>query len=650
MTNIIAGVVDRDAVDESTRPQDDFYRHANGTWLDNHVIPADQASDGAFYQLHEQSLRDCRKLIEQCPDSRITALYQAYMDTEAIDRAGLAPLQADFAAIDAATNHRDLAHLLTRFAKEGKGGWLTFFVSAHPDNPDVNILKAYQYGLGLPERDYYFEDAHAPIRDLYVKYVEKVLELTGFDEAAARATALVQCETNLAEAHWSNVESRDATKTHNILTAAEFATLGAYDWDAVWNILGISPTIIHVYQPSFITKAAEWWQGTDVAVLQNWMRFHLVNSFGYILPAKLRQARFDFYGKALAGQEQLPERWKQAVSYIDSAMGFELGKYYVEAHFPQAAKAQMDDLVADLIQAYRESISDLQWMGDKTKALALQKLTQFTSKIGFPNKWRDYSDLQFSEDDSLLQMDAKVSAFRFREETAKIDQPVDREEWHMTPQTVNAYYSPTANEIAFPAAILQPPFFDPTADAAINYGAIGAVIGHEIGHGFDDQGAKYDGTGALKNWWTDADEAAFQARTRALIDQYSAYSPAQLPAECRVNGKLTIGENIGDLGGLTIAWKAYLNHLEKQGLTLASAPIIEGVTAAQRFFYSWARIWRSKVRLEMAKQLLVVDPHAPAEFRCNGVLVNMDAFVEAFDVVPGDGMWRAENERIRIWS
>ena len=653
-SKLIAGVIDPAGEDKSVRPQDDFYRHANGAWIDNHVIPADQAADGEFHQLRQNALKQCREIIEACSEGeeerKIAILYKAYTDLEALERAGLSPLQDHFTRIEEADSQQ-LEALLGQFGREGIGGWLDLFVDASPDDPELNILKAYQGGLGLPDKAYYEEDSYRESRSQYRDYIAKLFELTGFSNPTERAQSVFDFELALAHCHWPIAQCRQVDKTHNLLSANEIEQLApTFNWAEFWRASGIAPTTVHVYQPSFIEGAGKVWHDASAETIKNWLRFHLVSGEAPRLPKSLREARFDFYGRKLAGQEEMPPRWKGGVSFVDSALGFALGKLYVKKHFPPQAKKLIDDLVADLLAAYKDAISTLDWMSPQTRERALEKLSLFTPKIAYPEKWRDYSKLDLSEDDSLPLLAQKVAEFYFNRELAKIDKPVDHSEWYMTPQTVNAYYSPSSNEIAFPAAILQAPFFDPEVDAAVNYGAIGAVIGHEIGHGFDDQGAKYDGHGALHNWWNPEDEAAFSERTASLIDQYSAYSPAALEDTYKVDGELTIGENIGDLGGLGIALRAYKHHLQKQGLTLKEAPEIDGLTALERFFYSWARIWRSKKHKELAIQLLATDPHAPDEFRCNGVLSNLDAFAECFNVQPGDGMWIAPQERIKIWS
>ena len=651
---LIAGVIEPEAQDKSVRPQDDFYRHANGAWIDEHVIPSDQAADGEFHQLRQNALRQCRELIESCGDSdeerKISILYRAYTDLDAIEKAGTQPLQEHLRLIEQ-TQRADFETLLGKLGREGLCGWLDVFVDASPDDPETNMLKVYQGGLGLPEKAYYEDESYEEVRGQYRDYIAQIFTLAGFSEEADRAQSVFNFERALAKAHWPIAECRDVAKTHNLLPASQLKELAPdFDWDQWWEASGIAPTTLHVYQPSFIEGAGKVWaQATDEQI-RDWLRFHVISAQASQLPEAFRKARFDFYGRKLSGQEEMPPRWKSAVSFVDSAVGFALGKLYVAKHFPPESKKLIDELVEDLLAAYKEAISTLDWMGPLTRERALEKLSLFTPKIAYSDKWRDYSELELSETDSLPQLSQKVAEFYFNREVGRIGKPVDHSEWYMTPQTVNAYYSPSSNEIAFPAAILQAPFFAPDVDAAVNYGAIGAVIGHEIGHGFDDQGARYDGHGALHNWWSKQDEAAFNARTSSLIDQYSQYSPAALDDKFKVDGRLTIGENIGDLGGLGIALRAYKKHLEKESLTLQDAPTIDGLSALERFFYSWARIWRSKKHNELAIQLLATDPHSPDEFRCNGVLQNLDEFADCFHVQPGDGMWRDPADRIRIWS
>jgi putative endopeptidase len=526
-------------------------------------------------------------------------------------------------------------------------------------NPEEYKVYLSQSGLGLPDEAYYREDQYAPVRDKYAPHVARMLRLAGVgeglghgadfdaDEAAARVLAL---ETKLAAHHWDVVKDRDATLTYNPTTLTELAERApGFDWKAWATALGApegAMDAIVVREPSYAEGLAELWQSEPLADWKLWTAFRLVSARAPYLDDATVEANFDFYGRTLSGAQEVRERWKRGVALVEGALGEAVGEQYVARHFPPSHKERMDVLVANLVAAYRESITALDWMTDETKAKALTKLEKFTPKIGYPVKWRDYSALVVEADD-LVGNVRRSNAFDLDRELGKVGKPIDRDEWFMTPQTVNAYYNPGMNEIVFPAAILQPPFFDPDADDAVNYGGIGGVIGHEIGHGFDDQGSKYDGDGRLEDWWTAADREEFEKRTKALIAQYDAFVPAQLgPDGQHVNGGLTIGENIGDLGGLSIALKAYRIAL---GGSLDDAPEVDGLSALQRVFLGWAQVWQSKGRDEEVVRRLATDPHSANEFRCNGVVRNVDEFHATYGVQEGDALWLAPEERVRIW-
>ncbi len=503
-----------------------------------------------------------------------------------------------------------------------------------------------QSGLGLPDESYYREDRFADIRAKYREFVAAMFPLAGFDDAAERTDHVIALETALAAEHWDNVTTRDSQKTYNKMPWAEIAGLAhgtdLQHWvDAIDAPAGAFETVV-VREPSFITGLVALLHREPVEAWKDWLRWQVVRGSAAYLTSALSATNFSFYGTALTGAPKQRERWKRGVSLVEGAMGEAVGRIYVQEHFDETSKAKMDDLVANLVEAYRQSITALDWMTDETRARALDKLDKFTPKIGYPVKWRDYSALSVDPTDLLGNVRA-VASFQVDRELGKIGKPIDRDEWFMTPQTINAYYNPGFNEIVFPAAILQFPFFDANRDAAANYGAIGAVIGHEIGHGFDDQGSQYDGDGRLQNWWTEADRAAFEDRTKALIAQYDALVPTEVP-DGHVNGALTIGENIGDLGGLSIAWKAYLLSLDGQ-----EPPVVDGLSGAERFFLSWAQAWRMAIRPEEAARLLSIDPHSPTEFRCNQVVRNIDGFYEAFGVTEQDAMYLDPAERVAIW-
>lgn len=669
--------IDRDALDPSVRPQDDLYRHVNGRWLAEHVIPGDRAADGAFRKLHDEAEEQVRAIIEELGSdaaggtagthgtagtrgaegttagtaAQIGALYASFMDTETVERLGLDPIRDELAAIDAATDRAALTTLLGELQRTGGAGAVGFWVDNDDKDPERYVVYLMQGGLGLPDEAYYREDQYAPVREKYRAHVARMLGLSGLDEAAAQAGAehVLALETELAASHWDVVKDRDADLTYNPMTLAELAEHAPeLDWRAWATALGVPEGAFDqlvVREPDFAVGLARTWAQAPVERWQAWFRFHLVSARAPYLHDELVQANFDFYGTVLSGTTELRERWKRGVALVQGALGEAVGQVYVERHFPPEHKARMLELVDHLVAAYRESIQGLEWMGEETRAKALSKLASFTPKIGYPDRWKSYEGLEVRADD-LVGNVRRSNAYEQDRELRKIGRPVDREEWFMTPQTVNAYYNPGMNEIVFPAAILRPPFFDPEAEDAVNFGGIGAVIGHEIGHGFDDQGSKYDGAGRLEDWWTEQDRAEFEKRTGALIAQYAAFSPEQLGDEHRVNGALTIGENIGDLGGLSIALTAYRIAL---GRPLEEAPVIDGLTGVQRVLLGWAQVWQTKIRDEELVRRLATDPHSPAEFRCNGVLRNVDEFYEAYGVGPDDALYLAPEERVRIW-
>ncbi|MFC4556187.1 M13 family metallopeptidase [Georgenia faecalis] len=652
------------AMDRTVRPQDDLYRFINGTYIREHTIPADRARDGAFMVLRDLSEQRVRDIItDAAADDAVTGeakqigdLYASFMAEERIEALGTGPLQPDLELVTAALDKDALARAMGSLWTTGVGGAAALFVDNDFNDPDRYTVFLWQGGLGLPDESYYREDAHAQTRVAYVAHVAAMLALSGLvteDEAMGAAERVMAVETRLAAGHWDKVKSREADLINNPRTWAEVVeSAPGFPWD-LWRESmdlpdGAADQAI-VGMPSYLTHLAAAWEELDVDSLRMWLLWHVVSARAPYLPAAFVEEHFDFYGRTLTGAPELRERWKRGVALVEGAMGEAVGKIYVERHFPPEHKARMRELVDNLIEAYRESITGLDWMGEETKRRALDKLEAFTPKIGYPDRWRDYSALETDPADLLGNM-RRAENFETQRNLAKLGEPVDRDEWFMPPQMVNAYYNPTMNEIVFPAAILQPPFFDAEADDAWNYGGIGAVIGHEIGHGFDDQGSKYDGTGRLQDWWTEQDRAEFESRTRALIAQYDAFSPAQLDGSHHVNGALTIGENIGDLGGLAIAITAYEIALRKRGLSgLDEAPVVDGLTGLQRIFYSWGRVWQQKARDAEVIRLLSIDPHSPNEFRCNGVVRNLDTFVEAFDVQPSDALYLPPEERVRIW-
>ncbi len=647
---LLAAGLDLSHQDTSIRPQDDLYRHFNGSWLKTAVIPADRASDGAFITLRIQSEARVREIIEGATGSdeatKISNIYKSFMDADAVNAKGGAPIAAELAEVDAISSLTDFTSTLSKLEARGVSGIFGTFIYADMKDASTNILYLQQGGISLPDEAYYREEKYADIRTAYVAHVEAMFTLAGVSNPAQNAAKVMALETSIASHHWDQVKDRDATLTYNKMNRAEVkALMPAFDWE-LYLTAGEIPSIVLdsviVQQPSFFEGLGTILASFDLDAWKAWLKWHIISGAAPYLSDDFTNENFAFFGKTLSGTPELRERWKRAVSMIEGSLGEAVGKVYVQKYFPAEAKARMEKLVANLIEAYRVSINELEWMSPDTKVKALEKLGKFRPKIGYPDKWRDYSALQTTADD-LYGNVGRVVKFQRDHELSKIGKPVDRDEWHMAPQTVNAYYNPVMNEIVFPAAILQPPFFGLDHDDAVNYGAIGAVIGHEIGHGFDDQGSKYDGDGALNNWWTDADRAAFEARTKALIAQYDELSPEEAP-DVTVNGALTIGENIGDLGGLTIAYKAYQ-------ISLAGKPstVIDGMSGEQRLLLSWAQVWRAKLRPEEMRRRIATDPHSPAEFRCNQILKNFTPFYDAFGVTEKDALWLAEQSRVQIW-
>ncbi|KQO81536.1 peptidase M13 [Frigoribacterium sp. Leaf263] len=642
-----------DELDPEVRPQDDLFRHVNGRWIARTAIPDDKARYGSFYVLAEEAEAAVRDIIQESQDAepgtearKVGDLYTSFLDEQRVEALGAEPIRPLLDPVDDVTDVDGLLRLLGSFEKQGLASFVQLFVDNDPGDPERYVLFVEQGGLGLPDESYYRDEKSESIRTAYVAFVARMLELAGFDEAADRAARIMALETELASHHWDNVATRDSDATYNLLPWAGFDALAEGVDLTVWRDAVGAPERVFdelvVREPSFVTGLASLLTGARLPDWQDWLRWQIIRSSAAYLSTPFVEANFGFYGRTLTGAPVQRARWKRGVSLVEGAMGEAVGRIYVERHFAPEAKTAMDVLVAHLVEAYRQSITGLEWMTEETRGRALEKLEKFTPKIGFPDTWRDYSALEVDPADLVGNVRA-TAAVGFDRELGKIGQPLDRGEWFMTPQTINAYYNPGMNEIVFPAAILQFPFFDETRDAAANYGAIGAVIGHEIGHGFDDQGSKYDGDGRLRDWWTAADREAFEKLTASLIAQYDALAPAQVP-DHHVNGALTIGENIGDLGGLSIAYKAYLLSLEG-----AEAPVIDGMTGAQRFFLSWAQAWQITLRDEEAVRLLSIDPHSPNEFRCNQIVRNIDEFYAAFDVAPSDAAWLPPEERVTIW-
>jgi putative endopeptidase len=657
---VTASGIDTSELDPSVRAQDDLFRHVNGKWIARTEIPEDKARFGSFYQLAEEAEKAVRDIIEEAQtaaegteERKFGDLFTSFMNEERIDALGATPIAPQLALVDAVHDVPSFVRTLGRLEREGVSGLLRLFVDNDPGNPERYLVFVEQGGVSLPDESYFRDEKFASIREAYLGHIERMFELAGLDDAPRRAQRVFDLETAIAATHWDNVRTRDAQATYNLVTWSELLDLagsaGVVDGSPVLDLWrdaldapsGVFDEVV-VREPGFIDGVVGALTGQPLESWKDWLGWKIIHGWAPYLSGDFVLENFDFYARTLTGTPSMRARWKRGVSFVEGAMGEAVGRIYVEKHFPPTAKAAMDVLVANLIEAYRDSISTLEWMSPETRERALEKLGKFTPKIGFPARWRDYGSLEVDPTDLIANVRA-TSEFEFQRELGKIGKPLDRDEWFMTPQTINAYYNPGFNEIVFPAAILQFPFFDESRDAAANYGAIGAVIGHEIGHGFDDQGSRFDGDGRLIDWWTSADREAFEKRTSSLIAQYDALAPAQVP-DHQVNGALTIGENIGDLGGLGIAWKAYLLSLDG-----AEPPVIDGLTGAQRFFLSWAQAWQQKSRDEEVVRLLSIDPHSPNEFRCNQIVRNIDEFYEAFDVDSHDELWLNPGERVTIW-
>jgi putative endopeptidase len=640
-------------MDLDIRPQDDLFGHVNGTWLEGAEIPSDRASWGPFVMLADAAEEHVRVIVEACvageidgEDARkIGDLFASFMDEDRVRDLGTTPIQGTLDAIDALGDLRELAAFLGDFERRGGGGLFGSFVDTDDRNSDRYLVNIVQGGIGLPDESYYREEKFAEIRDKYVDYLEKMLNLAERPDARATAETVLALETRLAQGHWERAETRDVIKTYNLTSFDELrAMLPSFDLDAYVRTLGgneqtLSEAIVR--EPSYLTHLETVLADTDIEQWRAFLVVRAIRSAAAYLPDEFVEANFDFYGRTLSGTPELRVRWKRGVALVEGGLGEAVGREYVARHFPPRSKELMDALVDNLLEAYRQSIATLDWMGEDTKQRAFEKLDTFRPKIGYPETFRDYTTLAIDKGDLVGNVTA-IAAFETDRQLGKIGGPVDRDEWFMLPQTVNAYYNPGTNEICFPAGILQKPFFDADADPAENYGGIGAVIGHEVGHGFDDQGAQYDGLGNLNDWWTADDKAAFELKSKALIDQYDGFEPRGLPGE-HVNGALTVGENIGDLGGLTIAITAYRISLDDQPV-----PEHDGMSGLERLFLNWAYVWRTKRRKELDQQYLTTDPHSPPEFRAN-IVRNLDEYHQTFGTQPGDGLWLDPEDRVRIW-
>ncbi len=634
------------------RPQDDLYRAVNGPWLKTATIPADKSSFGLAIQLRDRADARVKTLVEALAtqtaaagsvEEKIGNFYRSYLDTAAIDKGGLAPVEPWLAQIDALKNRHGLAVMMGRLQGVASTP-LGPFVAGDRKDPGVNRVTVWQDGLGLPDRDYYLKDdaRFEKARKAYLHNIETLLAAGGDAQAVNDAQRVFALEKRLATVQWPRAELRDPIKTYNPTTVQALATdAPGFDWAAFFAAAAL-PVLdrLSIGQPNYVKAVAHALAHEPLSDWKLYLRVRLLDDCAKVLPKPFRDARFDLRGRTLQGLEQPPPRWQDAIRALNSGLGEAVGQVYVAHYFPPENKARMQQLVSNLLAAFGDSIDGLTWMSPQTKAQARAKLAKYTPKIGYPDKWRDYSKLEVRDADAFGNV-VRAGRFEWEREAHKAGRAVDRREWHMTPQTVNAYYNPNLNEVVFPAAILEPPLFDMKADDAVNYGAIGAIIGHEISHGFDDSGSRYDGDGRLNDWWTEADRRAFAALGDRLVAQFDAYEP--LPGH-HVDGRLTLGENIADLSGLQIAYKAY-----RRALGGKPAAVVDGLTGDQRFFLGWARAWRSKAREERTLQLLTIDPHAPDEYRANGAAMNSDAFQAAFGTHPGDRMYKAPAQRIRIW-
>ncbi|NOU51823.1 M13 family metallopeptidase [Pseudoalteromonas sp. JBTF-M23] len=649
----LASGINLNNIDRSVKAQDDFYYHVNGKWLEKTQIPADKSNYGSFTQLYDESQKALKTVLENAkanaqakPGSdeyKLGAFYASYMDETAREELGLSPLKTYLSDINSIKDKKDLPVLMANMLTKGGASPFAWYVNNDAKSSSEQALYLYQSGLGLPDLDYYLEDTekYEAIRKQYVEYITQVFGRLGFEDAKQRATNIFELEKAMSAVMWTRVQSRDATKTYNKMTMAEANQLMPdFDLSAYFQALGIDLQEVVINQPSYLENLSDIFAQTPLETWQQYLTFHFVNNHAQLLNKDMVELKFNFFGKKLRGVEEQAPTWKKAVDASNEVLGELLGKIYVKQYFPPEAKAKMEQLVANLIKGFDQAIDDLEWMSAETKVAAKDKLSKFTPKIGYPDKWKDYSALEINRDD-LLGNVVRYNQWSYQDMINKLGKPVDRSEWFMTPQTVNAYYNPVNNEIVFPAAILQPPFFNLAADDAVNYGAIGAVIGHELGHGFDDQGAKYDGEGNLRNWWSESDLSQFEARGKKLVQQFNQFKPFE---DVNVNGELTLGENIGDLGGLTVAYKAYQISLGEQ-----TAPVIDGYTGEQRFFMGWAQIWRRKYRDEELRNRLVTDSHSPSHYRVIGVLPNMPEFYKAFDVKEGDKMYLTPEQRVKIW-
>ncbi|KEC85982.1 MULTISPECIES: M13 family metallopeptidase [Acinetobacter] len=646
--------IDHQYFDQNVKGNDDFYQHVNGGWLKNTEIPADKSRWGTFDILHEESLKQLhdivdelskQQLVEGSSEQKVASLYANFMDEKSIEALGIQPIQAEITNVDALKSKKDIAQLAAHFSRIGVTSPFDVGIDQDMKNSTEMVAMLGQSGLGLPDRDYYLKNdaKFKKIRSQYLKYIEKTLSLAGDKQAAQHAQGILKLETQIAKIQWSNVQNRDVTKLYNIYKTQDLAKLSPkIDWQTYLEKQELSDKIktIQVIQPSYFKGLSPIVDNTSLEVWKAYFKFHLVSDFSSLLSQAFVDNSFDFYSKQLREIKEQKPRWKRGVQLVEGTLGESLGQIYVKKYFSAEKKQRMEVLVQNLMKAYSQSIDKLDWMSPTTKVQAQKKLASFAVKIGYPNKWRDYSALEIKNND-LIGNVIRSREFEHQYALNKLGKPVDRDEWGMTPQTINAYYNASLNEIVFPAAILQPPFFDMDADDAVNYGAIGAIIGHEISHGFDDQGSQFDELGNMKNWWTAEDHRKFKEKTNTLVAQYNAYEPIK---GYHVNGELTLGENIADNSGLAIAYKAYQLSLNGK-----AAPVLDNLTGEQRFYIGWAQAWRSKITDAMQVEFLKRDPHSPDKVRGNATLLNQAPFYDAFHIQQGDKMYLPANKRVTIW-
>ena len=647
--------IDLSHQDPSVRPGDDFFRYTNGKWLDTFELPASRSNYGSFTVLSDRSDQRVRTIIDDLSsrepaagsiEQKISDYYLSYMDVETLNELGISPLQQGLSALNEIDTLEELIAGFGRAQIDNTASVFGFYVGADRSDPDRHQLNLSIGGLGLPDRDYYLEDTEEflSVREEYVAHITRIFDFANIENSAEQAEAILALETQVAEHTWPRSQRRNRDLTYNPMSYEDFkAEYSGLDWDGYFTAAGIADlTDLNVFYPSAMSPIIDLINSLPVEDWRSYMTYRFIVDSANVLSEELDQEAFHFYSTVLNGVPEQRERWERGVLRVGSlaGLGEALGQVYVERHFPESAKQQMEELVENLREALRQSIAQNDWMGEETKAEAYRKLESFRPKIAYPDKWKDFSDLEMRRDD-LFGNVQRLREFNYADEVSRLGEPTDRDEWGMTPQTVNAYYNSSFNEIVFPAGILQPPFFDPAADMAVNYGGIGAVIGHEMGHGFDDQGSKSDWAGVQRNWWTDDDRSRFEEQANALAEQYGRFQP--VPGYF-IDGRFTLGENIGDVGGLSLAYRAY-----RMALNGEEAPVIDGLTGDQRFFLAWAQVWQRKYRQDALIQRLTTDPHSPSEFRVNGVVRNFDEWYDAFDVQPEDELYLPPEQRITIW-